>query len=121
MVLNGTTLTATAPPVPGQYHVSLNIEDGAGQTARVLVVLLCQDNQTVTQTGTATQRPGDAIISIYSPQLLANLTTLLLNPNTLTETEVRIQTILARQAAINNKIANLLILIRRYTSSGTQK
>ena len=39
--LEGNKLSATAPPVPGQYHVTLNIEDGAGQTARVLVILLC--------------------------------------------------------------------------------
>lgn len=40
-----------------------------------------------------------------------------MNPDTLTENEVKIQTILAKQAAINNKIANLLILIRRYSDT----
>ena len=93
--------------------------DGEGKKAHLLLILVLLDEQSSNGTKIPSSSGNNIVLSVNNNQISnSNLTNLLLqSPAILKNDEQEMKNILERQADINKRIANLLILIRRYRDS----
>ena len=117
--IQGNELIIEGTPNPGQYHLSIEMIDGEGKKAHLLLILVLLDEQSSNGTKIPSSSGNNIVLSVNNNQISnSNLTNLLLqSPAILKNDEQEMKNILERQADINKRIANLLILIRRYRDS----